>query len=88
MSYDASQRKKKPNISRKILQRNRKLAETGTKLQKGSQIAKRAGYMASALAATDFVASTPDKETLFVKEKDPSVGNKVFLFIGYFLPIV
>ena len=51
----------------KILQRNRKLAETGTKLQKGSQIAKRAGYMASALAATDFVASTPDKETLFVK---------------------
>ena len=53
----------------KILQRNRKLAETGTKLQKGSQIAKRAGYMASALAATDFVASTPDKETLFVKEE-------------------
>jgi len=44
----------------KILQRNRKLAETGTKLQKTSQIAKRAGYMSSALAATDFIASTPD----------------------------
>ena len=54
----------------KIFQRSRKLADTGTKLQKGSQIAKRAGYMASALAATDFIASTPDKETLFVKEED------------------
>ena len=54
----------------KILQRNRKLADTGTKLQKASQIAKRAGYMSSALAATDFVASTPDKETLFVKEEN------------------
>ena len=45
----------------KIFQRNRKLADTGTKLQKGTQIAKRVGYMSSALAATDFVASTPDK---------------------------
>ena len=53
----------------KIFQRSRKLATTGTKLQKASQIAKRAGYMSAALAATDFVASTPDKETFFVKEE-------------------
>jgi len=53
----------------KIFQRNRKLADTGTKLQKASQIAKRVGYMSSALAATDFVASTPDKETLIIKEE-------------------
>jgi hypothetical protein len=53
----------------KIFQRSRKLADTGTKLQKVSQIAKRAGYMSAALAATDFVASTPDKETFFVEEE-------------------
>ena len=53
----------------KIFQRNRKLAQSGTKLQKTSEIAKRAGYMASAVAATDFIASAPDKETLFVKEE-------------------
>ena len=53
----------------KIFQRSRKLAATGTKLQKASQIAKRAGYMSAALAATDFVASTPDKETFFVEEE-------------------
>ena len=53
-----------------LFQRNRKLAETGTKLQKGTQIAKRVGYMSSALAATDFVASAPDKENLFVKEEN------------------
>jgi hypothetical protein len=53
----------------KIFQRSRKLADTGTKLQKASQIAKRVGYMSSALAATDFVASAPDKENLFVKEE-------------------
>ena len=53
----------------KLLQRSRRLAATGTTLQKGSQIAKRAGYMATAFAATDFIASEPDKETLFVKEE-------------------
>ena len=53
----------------KIFQKSRKAAATGTVAQKASQIAKRAGYMASALAATDFIASTPDKETLFVKEE-------------------
>ena len=47
----------------------RKTADTGTKLQKASQIAKRAGYMASAFGATDFIASNPDKETLFVEEE-------------------
>jgi hypothetical protein len=53
----------------KIFQRSRAAADAGTKLQKASQIAKRVGYMSSALAATDFVASTPDKENLFVKEE-------------------
>ena len=53
----------------KVFQRNRKLAETGTKLQKTSQIAKRAGYMAGAIGATDFIASTPDKENLFIEEE-------------------
>ena len=54
----------------KIFQRSKRAAATGTVAQKTSQIAKRAGYMASALAATDFIASTPDKETFFVKEED------------------
>jgi hypothetical protein len=53
----------------KIFQRNRKLADTGTKLQKTSQIAKRAGYMAGAIGATDFIASTPDRENLFIEEE-------------------
>ena len=53
----------------KIFQRSRKLAETGTKAQKFSQIAKRVGYMSSAIAATDFIASAPDKQNLFVKEE-------------------
>ena len=53
----------------KIFQRSRKLAETGTKLQKGTQIAKRVGYMATASAATDFIATEPDRETFFVQEE-------------------
>jgi hypothetical protein len=53
----------------KIFQRNRKLADTGTKLQKTSQIAKRVGYMSTAIGATDFIASTPDRENLFIKEE-------------------
>ena len=53
----------------KIFQRNRKLAETGTKFQKGTQIAKRVGYMSTALAATDFIASAPDRENLFIEEE-------------------
>ena len=54
----------------KIFQRSKRAAATGTMAQKTSQIAKRAGYMASALAATDFIASTPDKKTLVVKEEN------------------
>ena len=53
----------------KIFQRNRKLADTGTKLQKTSQIAKRVGYMSTAIGATDFIASAPDRENLFIKEE-------------------
>ena len=53
----------------KVFKRSRKLAETGTKAQKFSQIAKRVGYMSSAIAATDFIASAPDKQNLFVKEE-------------------
>ena len=53
----------------KIFQRSKRAAATGTMAQKTSQIAKRVGYMASALAATDFIASTPDKKTLFVEEE-------------------
>ena len=54
----------------RIFQRSRKLAETGTKAQKLSQVAKRVGYMSTAFAATDFIASEPDRETLFVQEEN------------------
>ena len=54
----------------KIFQRSRKLAETGTKLQKGTQIAKRVGYMATAAGATDFIAAEPDRESLVLKQEN------------------
>ena len=44
-----------------------------TRTQKATQIAKRAGYMAGAFAATDFLASTPDTPTLVV-EKESEEG--------------
>ena len=48
-----------------------------TKAQKVTQVAKRAGYMAGAFAATDFVASTPEMETLFVeKEKEDGKSGR------------
>jgi len=53
----------------KIFQRSRKLAETGTRLQKGTQIAKRVGYMATAAGATDFIAAEPDRESLVLKQE-------------------
>ena len=54
----------------KIFQRSRKLAETGTRLQKGTQIAKRVGYMATAAGATDFIAAEPDRESLVLKQEN------------------
>jgi hypothetical protein len=59
----------------KIGQRGRAIAKAKdaarklTKAQKVTQVAKRAGYMAGAFAATDFVASTPEMETLFVEKE-------------------
>ena len=40
-----------------------------TKAQQATQIAKRAGYMAGAFAATDFVASKPGTPTLFMEQE-------------------
>ena len=40
-----------------------------TKAQQATQIAKRAGYMAGAFAATDFVASKPGTPTLFLEQE-------------------
>ena len=54
----------------KIFQRSRKLAETGTRLQKGTQIAKRVGYMATAAGATDFIAAEPDRQSLVLKQEN------------------
>jgi len=53
----------------KIFQRSRKLAEAGTKLQKGIQIAKRVGYMSTAAAATDFLVAEPDRPALGTREE-------------------
>ena len=41
-----------------------------SKAQKVTQVAKRAGYMAGAFAATDFVAGSPNIDTLFVEKED------------------
>jgi hypothetical protein len=67
----------------KIGQRGRAIAKAKdaarklTKAQKVTQVAKRAGYMAGAFAATDFVASTPEMETLFVeKEKEDGKSGR------------
>jgi hypothetical protein len=61
----------------KIFQRNRKLADTGTKLQKTSQIAKRVGYMSTAIAATDFIASEPDKTNIIcTRRKNRGITRK------------
>jgi len=40
-----------------------------TKAQKATQIAKRAGYMAGAFAATDFIAAKPKTPTLFIEQE-------------------
>ena len=53
----------------RIFQRSRKLAEAGTKLQKGIQIAKRVGYMSTAAAATDFLVAEPDRPALGTREE-------------------
>jgi len=53
----------------KIFQRSRKLAEAGTRLQKGIQIAKRVGYMSTAAAATDFLVAEPDRPALGTREE-------------------
>ena len=58
---------------------SRKLAETGTKLQKGTQIAKRVGYMATAAGATDFIAAEPDRESLVLKQEN--TDNLTFFII-------
>ena len=61
----------------KIFQRSRKLAATGTKLQKASQIAKRAGYMAAAFGVTDFIVANPDRENLvFEKENEEGLSGR------------
>ncbi len=62
----------------KILDRVGKLAKlktgkaflTKTFGKKTSNIATKAGYMATAIAATDFVSSNPDRETLFFKKEN------------------
>ncbi len=53
----------------RIFQKSRKLAEAGTKLQKGTQIAKRVGYMSTAAAATDFLVAEPDRPALGTREE-------------------
>jgi hypothetical protein len=62
----------------KILDRVGKLAKlrtgkvflTKTFGKKTSNIATKAGYMATAIAATDFVSSNPDRETFFFKKEN------------------
>ena len=41
-----------------------------SKAQKVTQVAKRAGYMAGAFAATDFLAASPGMQTLVVEKED------------------
>ncbi|BCV06263.1 MAG: hypothetical protein CM15mV129_300 [uncultured marine virus] len=43
--------------------------KTLTKAQKATQIAKRAGYMAGAFAATDFIAAKPETQSLFLEQE-------------------
>jgi len=45
-----------------------------TKIQKGTSIAKRAGYMAGTFAAVDFIASDPETPTLYL-EKESEEGK-------------
>ncbi len=45
-----------------------------TKIQRGTSIAKRAGYMAGSFAAVDFIASDPETPTM-VLEKESEAGN-------------
>ena len=52
------------NRAKKALNKGKKISTPKTKFEKGSQIAKRAGYMATAFAATDFIAAEPDRGNL------------------------
>ena len=45
-----------------------------SKAEKATQIAKRAGYMAGAFGATDFLAASPEMDTLFI-EKESEKGK-------------
>jgi hypothetical protein len=60
------------NRARKALNKGKRILKPTTKLEKGSQIAKRAGYMATAFAATDYIAAEPGRGNLltnFVADK-------------------
>ena len=52
------------NRAKKILNKGKKIVKPTTKFEKGTQIAKRAGYMATAFAATDFIAAEPGRGNL------------------------
>ena len=43
--------------------------KAATRAQKVTQVAKRAGYMAGAFAATDFIAAKPETPTLFIEQE-------------------
>ena len=45
-----------------------------SKAEKATQIAKRAGYMAGVFGATDFIAASPEMDTLFI-EKESEKGK-------------
>ena len=52
------------NRAKKVLNKGKRIIKPTTKFEKGTQIAKRAGYMATAFAATDFIAAEPGRGNL------------------------
>jgi len=60
------------NRAKKVINKGKRIIKPTTKIEKGTQIAKRAGYMATAFGATDFIAAEPGRGNLltdFVADK-------------------
>ena len=56
-------------LEKTLTSKAKSATKTLTKAQKATQIAKRAGYMAGAFAATDFIAAKPKTKTLFIEQE-------------------
>jgi len=62
------------NRAKKVINKGKRIIKPTTKIEKGTQIAKRAGYMATAFGATDFLAAEPGRGNLVMDAAASATG--------------